>query len=270
MKKNISYCGFTMIELLTVIVIISLLMSILLPALSATRDEAYKTVCITNLAHWGYLFTLYTEDHNGRFFAGDYNYTDPNGVLYQNRDSDMWLYAMEPYYGGESHTAKFKFCPVTKRNPGSPYTSRASWQLESDSRLSGSYGLNAWVCDTPKEVSMIEGHNTRNNWRKMFITSRQQVPLMADALWHSGRPENEDQPPEQEDYLIEWQDQSTDQMQRFVVDRHRGQVNVLFLDGTVKTMSPKALWRLKWHKRYNTNAPLPEWPEWMEQFQDPN
>ncbi len=266
MKNNKRYDGFTMIELLTVITIIALLMSILLPALNATREEAYKTVCITNLGQWGYLFTLYTEDHNGRFFAGDYHYTDPNGITYQNQDSDLWFNAMQPYHEDSGQAMSLKFCPVTRSKPGKRYMSRSAWQMGSES---GSYGLNAWVCDTPAEVRLTQGHDTRNSWRKMFIGSRGSVPLMADALWFSGRPENKDLPSEQERYEYDWANQHENEMQRFCADRHRDQLNVLFLDGNVKTINPKGLWQLKWHKTYQTFAPPPEWPEWMSRFGNP-
>ena len=51
---------------------------------------------------------------------------------------------------------------------------------------------------------------------------------------------------------------------------HREKLNVLFMDGMVQSISPKELWRLKWHKKYDTSAPLPEWPEWMASFKAPD
>lgn len=45
--------------------------------------------------------------------------------------------------------------------------------------------------------------------------------------------------------------------------------NVLFADFTVHRVSLKQLWRLRWHKKYDTNAVLPEWPDWMLRCKDP-
>ena len=62
--------GFTLIELLVVIAIIALLMSILVPALARVKDQAKTIGCRSNLRQWNLYFSLYTEDHNGRFEAG--------------------------------------------------------------------------------------------------------------------------------------------------------------------------------------------------------
>jgi hypothetical protein len=73
--------------------------------------------------------------------------------------------------------------------------------------------------------------------------------------------------PESDGY--DWPDRHLNHMQRFTVNRHREKLNVLVMDGTVKSISPKELWRLKWHKNFDTTAPLPEWPDWMAYFKDP-
>ena len=86
---------------------------------------------------------------------------------------------------------------------------------------------------------------------------------------------NRRQPPEEEyNYryadLNEISNDSPNQMQRFTVNWHREKTNVLMMDGMVKSISPKELWRLKWHKNYETSTPLPEWPEWMSSFKEPD
>lgn len=60
--RNTRSSGFTLIELLVVISIISVLMAILLPAMSGSRKEARKTQCLTRLrelylAHVAYVNT---------------------------------------------------------------------------------------------------------------------------------------------------------------------------------------------------------------------
>jgi prepilin-type N-terminal cleavage/methylation domain-containing protein/prepilin-type processing-associated H-X9-DG protein len=264
-KKN----GFTLIELLVVIAIIAMLLSILLPALSAIKQQAQRVVCMANLSQWSMLFSMYAEDHDGYFFAGYYRYTDPNGVALQNSDSDTWPYAMQTYY----EDPKLKFCPSARQDYGKKeYSGRSSWSIDADDIISGSYGLNGWVCDPPAKVVQTEGHNTRNNWRTIDVPGGNKIPLFLDAFWYTGQPEDNDLPGDNIDYPSgrDWANQPDNQMRRFCMDRHRGTLNVLFLDGSISAISPKALWRLKWNKAFDVAKPLPEWPQWMNGFKNPD
>ena len=56
--------GFTLIELLVVISIISLLISILLPALANARKAARASLCLANLRQVTQAFTMYVTELN--------------------------------------------------------------------------------------------------------------------------------------------------------------------------------------------------------------
>ncbi|MFG0249647.1 MAG: prepilin-type N-terminal cleavage/methylation domain-containing protein [Phycisphaeraceae bacterium JB051] len=63
--------GFTLIELLVVISIISLLISILLPALQNARKAARAVTCLTQLKNHGVIFTQYLQDNRQRYMPAN-------------------------------------------------------------------------------------------------------------------------------------------------------------------------------------------------------
>jgi prepilin-type N-terminal cleavage/methylation domain-containing protein/prepilin-type processing-associated H-X9-DG protein len=64
--------AFTLVELLVVIGIIALLISILLPTLSKTRESGRKTACMSNLRQIAMAVLSYTQEHKG-FLPGPCN-----------------------------------------------------------------------------------------------------------------------------------------------------------------------------------------------------
>jgi len=77
--------GFTLIELLMVITIISILASILLPALARAREAAYRASCANNLRQLGMVMQMYANEWNGMFPPCEDNWMEPRIDLLQPR-----------------------------------------------------------------------------------------------------------------------------------------------------------------------------------------
>jgi prepilin-type N-terminal cleavage/methylation domain-containing protein/prepilin-type processing-associated H-X9-DG protein len=77
--------AFTLVELLVVISVITLLMSILLPALGKARNSANRTYCMANLQQIGVAMRAYLDDNRDIFPicpAFPWAITDANDPLY--------------------------------------------------------------------------------------------------------------------------------------------------------------------------------------------
>ena len=97
--------GFTLLELLVVVGVMSLLIALLLPALSRARESARRIACSSNLRQLGWAFLAYAQDSRGWFPAPadgfhkqleDWVYWQPDRELsegrlfqYLNRSADV-------------------------------------------------------------------------------------------------------------------------------------------------------------------------------------
>ena len=67
--------GFTLIELLVVVAIIAVLIAILLPALSAVREQTRRVQCASQLRQIGTTFIAYAQDYQVFPYGADFGWT---------------------------------------------------------------------------------------------------------------------------------------------------------------------------------------------------
>jgi len=264
--------GYTLIELLVVIAIVALLMAILSPSLAQARRRARAVACQVNLQQWSVVLSMYTNEHDGPFFEG----TVPEGV--EDSARGRWMDALRWYYTDQP---KIRCCPMAAKtqyelnSDGVAVLTRGrgtfvAWGIFDGSGWTtngdyGSYGLNRWVTN-PLPGVKPRGRPTEYNWRTCEVQHAMRIPLFLDCHWVGGWPEeHSNEPPE---YDGDWEGKRVNNIKRFCLNRHDGAINGLFLDWSTRKLGLKKLWKLKWHRKYDTNAEPPVWPDWMRNFKD--
>jgi len=115
--RRAARAGFTLVELLTVISIIAILMSILIPTISSVKTTARKTAGLGNLKAIGHALILYSQDNNDLLPAPTYGEStvpgDEPGTA--NPFQASWMEELIPYLDGHlQHVAGSSAVTVDK------------------------------------------------------------------------------------------------------------------------------------------------------------
>jgi len=219
---------------------------------STGRRRAKEAVCLSNLLRWAVIWKAYTEDTNGYF--------PKRGGGWDWPSLGAWCQAAWPYY----RNPKLPLCPAATKPwvKGGTYPF-AAWSYEEwdyETMYAGSYCMNFWLADSPDY----------RFWRTPYVSNAASVPLLLDGNWKDAEPCESDEPfPTREQMVFEGWTPNAHEMRRVCIDRHGAYVNACFLDFSAGRIGLKHLWRMPWHREWDMDYPLPVWPEWMQNFEDP-
>jgi prepilin-type processing-associated H-X9-DG protein len=118
---------FTLVEILVCIAILALLIGILFPVLSNSKQNAYKTTCASNLRAVGQAIRVYTDDNDGMW---------PSDKLWQ-----FWNQTASP---------KLASCPLTVVPP------EKQAEMDARGRVTG-YAYNQGLSFWNTNVSTVDG-----------------------------------------------------------------------------------------------------------------
>ncbi len=207
--------GFTLVELLVVMTIISVLAAMLLPVLEKSLDAARQVGCASHLKQLGTATNLYCDENAGRVFydTGVNHGWKFQRVLcsYLDLPSPMDQYPAQPEY---KPGAEIFMCPASNTR-----------------RLTSHFGFNEWMLD--RGASRLEGMKKPSS--VMIWSDRDALPVAGNECsctikywsYASGQPTN--------DY---W------------VLRHRGFANVQWGDFHVAATNHAAPLPYSWANEY--------------------
>lgn len=242
-----SRSGFTLIELLVVIAIVSLLVSLLLPAVQQARAAARSTQCRSHLKQIALAVHNYADVHRGRmpFNVGE-------GDMQAKTDSAM--YALLPYC--ENNEQIFR-CPD---DIGTPEDATPFW-----SSFATSYKLENRALSEPAmpERTVNEFDVKKNEWKakvkkaKPLVVRTLDQHISGDDIKKSienkaSKPEDQVQTSQIQlarDLVEPWKLgevkwnplRGVYTMQGYHTPTH---INVVFVDGHVATFGNKVSWEL--------------------------
>jgi prepilin-type processing-associated H-X9-DG protein len=172
--------AFTLVEILSVLGVISLLVAMLFPALSSAREHANRTRCLSNLRQLGLAFAMYLNENNGRFPRPAQHLVErpEDWIYYQpGRDAELGVVAR---YASRPFDQRLYRCPSD--DVASHLSSASTNPLGGPAlRYDYSYTVNEYICRLwPKQTLRI--NQVRNPSEKILIVD-ESAGTIDDGCW---------------------------------------------------------------------------------------
>lgn len=183
MKQRTLISGFTLIELLVVISIIALLIGILLPVLSSSREAARRVSCSSNARQIATIWLTYAADHDGEF-----PYRDANGPFYMSRGGTG--FDTRPLIEGKYTTSlDIFYCPSTEAAPDFP----GRWNVpsSSDNTLIDYNIMARWYRRTSgaNPTSLAQFTGPRAKYVENIDDAIGDLVMLSDQMWSVNNPQ---------------------------------------------------------------------------------
>jgi prepilin-type N-terminal cleavage/methylation domain-containing protein/prepilin-type processing-associated H-X9-DG protein len=209
--------GFTLVELLVSIAVMAILAAMILPALSQSKQTAWRTQCTSNLRQLGMATELYWDDNKGNCFRYVLDTTNYGQIYWfgwigpgpeGQRPFDLSLGALHPYVN-DSHV---RICPSLNY-------ALAQFKFKADNMVF-SYGYNFYLSAVSTNPPVAAGK----------ISHPAETVLFADAAQVNDfqTPASPSNP-----MLEEWYYVDTNTSYPNGHFRHIQRANVVFCDGHV-------------------------------------
>jgi prepilin-type N-terminal cleavage/methylation domain-containing protein len=246
--------SFTLVELLTVMAVVAILASLLVPSFISARSKARAALCVSNQRQVSVAYTTKENNDKNRLFR----YTDSFNAFWP---------VLKPY----GISIDTNFCPETQKSRPlelmNQYSTlgNVSWPWASSSKtVLGSYFFNGWVFDVSLPPSGDPNDWNGNDPTSFFgtrlgqITECASVPLACDGVWVDGWPKFgtsipprsqwEKNDPTQDNGLC-WGEPDYG---RITVNRHEEKEAVGYIDGHAGLVKIVDIPKLKWSANHPT------------------
>jgi len=225
--------GFTLVELLVVIAIIAILLSVLMPALSAAKEMARATDCLVNQRSLSMAVWMYITESDGSYPAAWNIYTSPSiawcGGYYKQdgvKYMDVTMSPLWPYIQQKKVLACKSYTPTGVKYPGS-------------GQISG-FGINCQYVAGDPVVDTGDGYYGMTSYARPAKESQIAKPaetiLFADCSRVKGGVHTEDI------FVFPlYKHDSSDRNYATFHFRHKQEANAAFCDGHVGSIAPLEL-----------------------------